>query len=147
MNCYWLNWEISGTSDIYKKKKKSVSSTINTISSVHKPLKPDQQETVSLSVTLSIMKDTKPLSGSNMTKITDQNNLSSHSRARGGHFFFSSLVEHSTAPRSVSVKEKRHESSVCACLYVKPMSAQLKDAMSSFPMRQAAVAAGAAPQR
>lgn len=101
---------------------------------------------MSLSMTLSIMKDVKPLSGSNMTKITDQNNLSSHSRARGGNFF-SSLVEHSTAPRSVSVKEKRHELSVCACLYVKPMSAQLKDAMSSFPMRQAAVAAGAAPQR
>ncbi len=46
---------------------------------------------------------------------------------------------------SLSEGEKACELSVCACLYVKPMSAQLKDAMSSFPMRQAVVAAGAAP--
>ena len=72
---------------------------------------------------------------------TDQNNLTSHSRAWGSlffffycyyyfFFFFLSVVEQSTAPCSVSVKDKRHESSVCACSYVKPMSAQLKDAMS-----------------
>lgn len=35
-----------------------------------------------------------------------------------------------SAACSVSVEEKRHELSVCACLYVKLMSAPLKDAMS-----------------